>query len=468
MGRQTGRNVRTSTAVAIGVTVVLLLGSPLAVGAATSPAVPTIKLKPSVGPPTTLVIVHGSRFGSSETVEVSFGRKLEATVMTDSDGRFRASFDVPKGAHPGGHAVKAKGPAHEVAKATFLVRTDWPQFRFDHIHSGTNPYENVLSAANVHRLTMRWSFEMALDSSSSAAVVGGVVYIGSNGSDVYALDATTGVQLWHYVSGGTAERGPAVANGIVYAPCTTGVDALDTSDGHRLWHFSAFDPRPVNVSDGVVYFGSYQGSLYAVDAVTGVKKWSYPTGPIASSPAVADGVVYVGSEDHHVYAVDASTGTKLWIFTTGDKVHSSPAIAGGIVYIGSNDGFVYALEASTGEKVWSFMSAGGIVDSSPSVSGGVVYVGADRDIYALNAATGAMIWAFPNPVNALSSPAVANDVVYIGTVVGQKNAIVALDSVKGNLLWSYEPGGYLDSSPTVVDGKVYFASGDSNVYAFGL
>src|ERR1700730_10595909 len=42
-------------------------------------------------------------------------------------------------------------------------------------------------------------------------------------------------------------------------------------------------------------------------------KWSYTTGDtVTSSPAVANGVVYVGSWDNNVYAMNASTGAKLW------------------------------------------------------------------------------------------------------------------------------------------------------------
>jgi len=57
---------------------------------------------------------------------------------------------------------------------------------------------------------------------------------------------------------------------------------------------------------------------------------------------VANGVVYVGSLNHKVYALNARTGTKLWSFTTGGELDSSPAVANGLVYVGSRDGKVYA------------------------------------------------------------------------------------------------------------------------------
>jgi hypothetical protein len=101
---------------------------------------------------------------------------------------------------------------------------------------------------------------------------------------------------------------------------------------------------------------------------------------VYSSPAVAGGVVYVGSADHKIYALNATTGAYIWSYTTGFNVYSSPAVASGLVYVGSNDGNVYALNASTGALVWSYLT--GFVESSPAVADGIVYVGSYGNIYA--------------------------------------------------------------------------------------
>jgi hypothetical protein len=90
---------------------------------------------------------------------------------------------------------------------------------------------------------------------------------------------------------------------------------------------------------------------------------------VYSSPAVVNGVVFVGSYDSNVYALNASTGAKLWSYTTGSGVYSSPAVANGVVYIGSYDNNVYALNARTGAKVWNY-ATGDVVSSSPAVANG--------------------------------------------------------------------------------------------------
>jgi hypothetical protein len=98
------------------------------------------------------------------------------------------------------------------------------------------------------------------------------------------------------------------------------------------------------VVQGVVYLGSLDKNLYAIDTVTGKEKWRFATGDmVTSSPAVANGVVYVGSYDYKVYAIDAATGSKTWFFTTEGTVYSSPAVANGVVYIGTWGKSLYAI-----------------------------------------------------------------------------------------------------------------------------
>lgn len=77
-------------------------------------------------------------------------------------------------------------------------------------------------------------------------------------------------------------------------------------------------------------------------------RWTIPTDySILSSPIVADGVVYIGSQDHKLYALDARKGTKYWTFTTGDVIDSSPTIVNGVVYINVGDGKLYAFHLSS-------------------------------------------------------------------------------------------------------------------------
>jgi outer membrane protein assembly factor BamB len=376
---------------------------------------------------------------------------------------------VPKGAKPGEHTVNAKGDQGSEAKATFTVQLNWVQFRYDPAHSGTNPYEHVLTPKNVHKLKVEWKHKLAYNSRSSPAVVDGVVYVGDDSTDLYALDAKSGKQIWRYTTGDTGFMAPAVANGIVYVNVANGVDAINVTTGTRIWHYQVFLPQGVTVVDGLVYFGSYQGGVYALDAKTGVKRWFASTGAVETSPAVADGVLYVGTDDDRLYAIDAATGAINWTFKAGGYVRSSPSVADGVVYVGSDDGNVYALDAATGTQIWAF-DTGGLVDSGPAVSDGVVYVSGYKAIYAVRASDGTKLWKVKENINVMSSPALANGVVYVGGIINHVDALQALKATTGSLLWSkvLSTGKSVDSSPAVVDGVVYCGSPDGYAYAFGL
>jgi outer membrane protein assembly factor BamB len=144
-----------------------------------------------------------------------------------------------------------------------------------------------------------------------------------------------------------------------------------------LWKFNTGGPvDSPTVSDGVVYFGSLDDNIYALDAATGSQIWSFTTGANVLSPAaVAEGMVYVGSEDFNVYALNASNGAYVWSFKTGYFVDSTIAYSDGIVFVGSEDHSVYALNASTGAYIWSYKTGDQIMLSSPIVAYGIVYIG---------------------------------------------------------------------------------------------
>ena len=70
-----------------------------------------------------------------------------------------------------------------------------------------------------------------------------------------------------------------------------------------------------------------------VDIKTGEEKWKFKTGKANYlSPVVSEGVVYFGSDDEHLYALDRQTGEIKWKFKAENRVYSSPAISESVVY----------------------------------------------------------------------------------------------------------------------------------------
>jgi outer membrane protein assembly factor BamB len=379
---------------------------------------------------------------------------------------------------------------------------DWPMFRYDSAHTG------VTASAGPARPVKLWSYvEGHFDGSqigSSAAVVNGVVYVGSNynqveqrGGNIYALDAYTGAKIWNYSTSRGVCSSPTLSGGVLFVGVEDNVCAFNASTGLKIWNYSTggLILSSPNIVNGMVYIGSQDGNVYALNASKGAKIWNYTSagqsnkaavesgfgsGAFESSPAVVNGMVYIGSDDGNVYALNALTGAKIWnyttsiqpLFTWGNQVTSSPAVSDGIVYVGSVGGNVYALNATTGAKIWNYYTnpsrlyGGGYfygVQASPAVADGVVYVGTvDGNMYALNASTGRQIWEV-NAFLVLSSAAISDGVVY----VAGHSWIYALSTTTGSQIWNFTTQNVINSSPAIVDGVVYISSEDGNFYAIG-
>jgi outer membrane protein assembly factor BamB len=281
------------------------------------------------------------------------------------------------------------------------------------------------------------------------------------GGTIDTTDAAS-VTRWEMFGGGPARRGAPDGHTGPDAPVTT------------RWRFDTLGPVRLSpaVVDGTVYVGSYDNSLYAVDAATGNQQWQFDTdGNVRSSPAVVNGTVYVGSDDESLYAVDAATGNQQWQFDTDGRVESSPAVVDGTVYVGSYDNSLYAVDVATGEQQWQFNTSAP-VESSPAVADGTVYVGSnDNNLYAVDVATGTGQWRFDTPWAGTSSPAVVGGTVYVG---GDNYNLYAVDAATGEQQWQFDTdgevwqfatSGSVKSSPAVVDSTVYVGSNDNNLYA---
>ncbi|KDR58844.1 outer membrane protein assembly factor BamB family protein [Limnospira platensis] len=272
--------------------------------------------------------------------------------------------------------------------------------------------------------------------------------------------------LWKFTAESSIRSSPAVSEGVIYFGSRDNhLYALDAKTGKERWRFQTqgwIDSSP-SVSEGIVYFGSGDNHLYALDANTGQQLWRFQTENwIFSSPAVSEGIVYFGSFDGNLYALDANTGHQLWRFQTESDIPSSPVIEAGVVYFGSFDNHLYALDANTGHQLWRFTTQA-VIASSPAVSEGIVYFGsADSHLYALDANTGHQLWRFQTENWIRSSPAVSEGIVYFGSFDGN---LYALDANTGQQPSRFQTENWIRSSPAVSNGIVYFGSGDNHLYA---
>jgi outer membrane protein assembly factor BamB len=360
--------------------------------------------------------------------------------------------------------------------------------------------DHKLYAVNRTDGTLKWSFDTYGAVNSTPAIVNGLVMFGSVDGRFYAVDAATGKQKWIFKTAGESRF---TAPGIHGAIPRTEIMADP---------FDVFLSSPV-VAGEVVYFGSGDHNVYALDIATGALKWKFETGNVVhASPAVANNVVYIGSWDRNMYALNASSGAMLWKYQTGDDtlihnqvgIASSAAVSNGIVFFGCRDGHFYAVDAKTGAKRWDIDNKMGWVIASPAVANGVVYFPTSdgQRFKAVEWATGQIKFNVAMKTISFSSPAIVSNTLYFGTSDGwvhaldmstgtvksefqtdgsRKNSALYVDAKGGlnaNALYDdftldgmvigmdrMESLGSVLSSPAVADGVVYVGSTDGNLYA---
>jgi polyvinyl alcohol dehydrogenase (cytochrome) len=373
--------------------------------------------------------------------------------------------------------------------------SSWSMFGHDASNTRDNPDEKTLSASNVSKLHELWVYKGA-GTTSTPAVVDGIVYLPSWDGTVHALRADDGSMVWMAKLPHLIDSSPCVTDSTVYVGDDYGsLHALARADGKVLWskHIEAHPEAhlwssPVFIADAnLVVIGvasgeedmgaamprSFRGSVVAVDATSGDTKWQFYTtdddassGPgesVWGTPAVDTKrkLVYVGTGNAYeaptgkyadsMLAINYETGMLAWsqqfnkddVFVVGfgatgpdSDVGSTATLfsANGkdLVGIGVKNGIYYALDRDTGMMQWMTMLTAG------SALGGVI-----------------------------SASAYANDTVYVASNKYMEGATrtVALDAKTGMVRWEHSEPMITYGGVAHANGVTYVASTSGKVYA---
>ena len=189
-------------------------------------------------------------------------------------------------------------------------------------------------------------------------------------------------------------------------------------------------------------------SLTALNAQTGAIRWKLPTAGMIGRPVIANGVVYFAPQDGYIYAVDAVTGQKRWRFQRTVNVSMQvgvdgyPALDGDTLYVASDGGAVYAFDAQTGKERWfSLCPIARGISTRASGGRGKVYVSCGNGtnaFYALDEATGKIVWQVSAPKGFDSYPLLARNRVYAGANGYYQASLYALDAQTGKMRWQFQ------------------------------
>lgn len=319
------------------------------------------------------------------------------------------------------------------------------------------------------------------------------IYVKSQDGNIYAFNASNGVQRWKYSTNSQGFSQLQVANGIIYfiidddTNQSSNMYELNVQNGTLLRSFKlpyftlegfSFIPN-FTVMKGIIYFSSPE-KAFALRSSDGTQLWQYPWyGRGASDPVVVNDVVYYVTGTGIIYAFKSGDGTLLWKYQLGPDIvaqgsimgiYPAPVIINDSMYmVGWLTDSVLAIRLTDQAIIWHTHLTNAKLDGLYAAHG-VLYVNAPayssqtNSIYALQARDGTQLWSKNN----LVLQAIQADTLYsvrLDANGSATNDFYALYPTDGSTRWHIQ----VDSPPhfaniAVVYTVVYMMT-DSNLYA---
>lgn len=369
----------------------------------------------------------------------------------------------------------------------------------------------ILSAANAlsqapidSEAKIAWKFITDAPVYASPEIADGVIYIGSVDSTFYALDAETGKEIWSCTTGNTIQSTAAVHNKLIFFESGNKLFAL-SKGGKLKWKRDLYEGKVSNKLDpwdfhhsspcyhkGVVYIGTEGGILLGFEAKSGKQVLRCQTlseQAIRTTPVVSGNLIFYGDWEGVLYANDIANGSLAWKYDTRqdgtypwtNAILTSPVVDGDNVYFAGKSNRLYSLDTRTGRKNWHYSSpTDQWLIGGPLVEDGVVYLGSsDQGLFhAINASSGDLLWTTGLDGRIWGRALVKEGHVYIGS-----NSFYVVDKVSGEISNQYKfpkvhedkiYGEYIDrtvnfhSSPARYEDMVIVGSDDGNVYALKI
>jgi outer membrane protein assembly factor BamB len=308
----------------------------------------------------------------------------------------------------------------------------------------------------------RWSRSLGAPAWAGPVARDGVLYLGTVDGHFHAVRASDGKDVWTWTDA-TPIYGNALvtADAVYFVNDRTELVRLNRNDGSLRWrvpldatrHDAAQLPEddtynhrtatPV-LAEGIVYVGSTDGAMVALDAANGRTRWRSNAGSkICAAATVAGDKLLFGTYDGSMIALHRADGHELWRTKLPAAIVSRPVVYGDIAIVGARDYALHSFRLRDGHEVWSQHYWASWVESEPRLVDGVMYIGSSdlRSVRAFDPHTGKVRWSTDVLGAAYGIPVVTADRVYIGVVgsapylIDEVPSIVALDRKTGAIRW---------------------------------
>jgi outer membrane protein assembly factor BamB len=305
-------------------------------------------------------------------------------------------------------------------------------------------------------------------------VIDRTVYVADESGAVWAFDTTTGEKRAPAIElGSPVTSPPAVVQDILVVAADDGdVTAIDRSTFKVRWdvHVSDEAIRGALLAVGDrIYAAGVDGTLYTLDAGGAIVGRTSIGGAMGRGPAFANGVLYVGTDQGMVAAVDEASGAVVWRIDLGPGNIGTPSVVGDTLYLarGLHDPAapheIVALGTHDHEQRWTFGSpAGAEILAGAATETRVYAVAKDGYVYGLDA-NGETRWSTDTGAPSGALAGLVDGVLY---VTNDRREVLAIDAATGAIRWRIPVAG-VPTMAAVIDGRVIVATSLGKVVALG-
>ncbi len=262
-------------------------------------------------------------------------------------------------------------------------------------------HRGVLYCLDERTGAQQWTLEPADATLTTAPLLlENLVIVGADDGSLFALEPTSGAEVWRTTLGGPVRPTPILLDGLLVAGAGTNAHGLDPASGRQRWVCalaSAVAHGPV--TDGsMLYFLAQDGAVQSVDPDPSDPRFRWrtplPTGPRVYPPIVADRRVIVAG-GRRVIAV-ARTGAISWNREMPVGVAGRPTLIEDVVYVPSMDGRIYSLYARSGApRRGPDLALQGAATAAPVATDQVIFAGSSAAlVYAFDRESGEPLWIY--------------------------------------------------------------------------
>ena len=310
--------------------------------------------------------------------------RSQASALSAPEREVLAGFLAGEAMAPPEPIMACTQPMAPLARDDQSAMKGWGGDARNQRHASAN--STGFTRDNVSQLALKWVFAYpgALRARSQPLVHDGVVFVGSQSGDIYALNLETGCAHWTYSAGAEVRSSlslghvPGRPNPVLYmGDFSATAHAVDALDGSLIWRTAVGDHADATITgspklhEGKLYVPisssewataadpgyaccTFQGGVVAVDAASGEVQWR---NHVIDAPAVE-----TGEQNPFGAPRKGPAGAPVWNSPTIDADR-------GVLYVGTGEGYtspaadtsdaVVAFSLETGERQWTKQLLGG-------------------------------------------------------------------------------------------------------------